>query len=88
VREFCVVVEGENGAFIFLLAQPEFYIFRVESLMICFPLWSLLFYTAECQGFDVISTLSAGHSSDVHGVQTRDSLKQTWVSITCFCVHE
>jgi hypothetical protein len=35
------------------------------------------FHTAECQGCDVISALSAGHSTAVRGVQTGGTLKQT-----------
>jgi hypothetical protein len=35
------------------------------------------FYTAECQGGDAISALSAGHASAVHE-------EQTWVSSNMF----
>jgi hypothetical protein len=57
----------------------------IVSLMICFPLWSdKITIALRCWECDVISALSAGHSSAVHRVQTGGTLKQTCWSRNMF----
>jgi hypothetical protein len=45
---------------------------------------SFTLLSVNCEGSDVISALSAGHSRVVHGVQTGDTLKQYCVSSYMF----
>jgi hypothetical protein len=45
----------------------------------------IVLYTAEFQGCAVISALSAGRSSDLHGGQTGGTRKQALLSSYFFC---